>query len=121
MTQSNTHPFSAEKPVFELEKHIVQEHDETDVYGIDHQLSYRSKSADSIYDLSLGLVGFRLGGTLYGADEEGIKVRFNASIHFPTIRQAQLKGNFITDVEPQHEELEIIASGLMAILAHKKV
>ncbi len=122
MTQAKgTHPFSSDKPVFELEKHVVREHDETCINVVEHELSYKAGPADSIYSLSLGMVGFSISSPLTEIADSDTTIRFMASIHFPSIRRAQLEGSFTTDVEPVYEELEIIASGLMAILANKKV
>lgn len=109
--------FSPEKPNFELEKHHADNHDEVDIYGVDHQFTFVSGNAEDIASYSAGIVTFRVGGELNNPDESHCNVGFSAWIHFPPVRKSRIEGKFISEFVPQHDELETIASGLMNVLA----
>ena len=107
-------------PEFRLTQHDVIEHDEVDVYGLDHTLVYESDSKDDMTLHKRAIVMMRSGGKLNEVRDGEHSVRYRGWMAYPLgEREARVEGNLITNIELDFEELEMIGAGLVHVLEHR--
>lgn len=104
-------------PEFTLSQHDIVDHDEVDIYGLDHTLVYES-------DLELyerAVVMMRVGGKLVDVDSNLHTIRFQAWTMYPFRKdeESRVDGKLMLSTEFENNELEVIGGAIVRILANR--
>lgn len=97
--------------------HEVTSHGQRDILGTEHKLHYQSGDEEPFSSFRFGRVDFQVGGARRNWGGTDVITDFSAHIDSPRAAEARLNGRFARAQEPDHEELETLADGLMLVIS----